>query len=302
MSQLLLSVIICTYNRGKDILSRCLDSLTMQQLPESYFEVIVVDNNSTDATKEIVSAYLNKFGNWRYVFEGSQGLSYARNRGCKEARGSYLVYIDDDTIVPPEYLTKVRDVIVTYEPDIFGGPIYPYYVTRKPKWFKDSYQIRKYEEYSCFSKTCRVTGCNFIIRKELLENLGMFDVDLGMKGDRIGLGEEAKVLDDYRRKTPPSEQRVYYSLECKVLHLVPDYKMKLSYVLLRQYHVGKMSMKLSPRNVLREVIELPLRIVLYTIKGVRSKDYVETLRNISFQLGIISGAFNLNKNKRRQFH
>ncbi|MEW6572036.1 MAG: glycosyltransferase family 2 protein [Bacillota bacterium] len=296
MNQILLSVIICTYNR-EDVLGNCLDSLSKQKASGDFYEVIVVDNNSTDRTREVVSTYLDRFDNWRYFFESDQGLSYARNRGCKEARGLYLIYIDDDDILPSEYLENVRQVIERFQPDILGGPVYPYYTSKKPRWFKDYYAIRKNEEQSCFSTRCRITGCNFIIRKALLENLGMFDVDLGMKGNKLGLGEEALVLDTYRRKTPAGEQRVYYALECYVLHHVPDYKMKLSYVLARQYCGGKMTMRLRPKSVLQVILELPLRTMWYIIGGVARRDCVGILRNIVFQLGLVAGAFSKSKDK-----
>lgn len=238
MDTALLSVIICTYNRAI-LLGRCLDSIMEQQFAPNLSEVIVVDNNSTDNTKEMVSQYQTKITNLRYVFEENQGLSYARNRGCAEAKAAYLVYLDDDAIAPPEYLSNVARVIKKYTPDIMGGPVYPYYTSPKPRWFKDEYETKKYEPQSGFSKTCGISGGNYIIKKSVLERLGMFDVNLGMKGNKIGLGEERQVLEIYRATTPEAEQKVYYALECYVSHHIASDKMTIRYIMKRNYRSGR---------------------------------------------------------------
>jgi glycosyltransferase involved in cell wall biosynthesis len=220
------------------MLRKCLDSLVKQRAGPDGFEVIVVDNNSSDNTREIVARYQDKLLNLKYVFEGNQGLSYARNRGCAEAGAEYLVYLDDDAVVPPDYLDNVTRVIREHAPDIMGGPVYPYYTSPKPRWFKDEYETRKYRAESGFSTHASVSGGNFIIRKNVLEKAGLFDVNLGMKGGKMDLGEERKVLELYRAATPENKQKVYYALECWVEHHVPPEKMTLGYIMKRSYIAG----------------------------------------------------------------
>jgi glucosyl-dolichyl phosphate glucuronosyltransferase len=239
-SDLLFSVIICTYNRAER-LADCFESIVKQLAPAETFEIIIVDNNSRDNTRELVSRFKDKAQKLKYFLEENQGLSYARNRGCSEAAAPYLCYLDDDAITPPGYLANVTRVIKEHSPDILGGPVYPYYTTKKPRWFKDEYEIRKYAETSGFSTTAAVSGGNFIIRKKLLEKLGGFDVKLGMKGGKVGLGEERKVLEHYRASTPPAEQKVYYSLEGYITHYVPPEKMTFRYIVKRAYIAGVMS-------------------------------------------------------------
>jgi len=235
MNNMELSIIICTYNRAK-LLAKCLDSIAGQSISTGY-EVIVVDNNSQDNTFDTVMQY-DFIDGLRYLREEHQGLSYARNAGCLYAVGKYLLYIDDDCLLPAEYIANVLAALKDYSPDIMGGPIYPWYDSPKPKWFKDEYEIRKYENESGFSTTCPVSGGNYIIRKNVLIELGMFDVTLGMKGDKIGMGEERRVLEIYRAVTPAASQRVYYSLDCWLTHYVPDYKMKYFYIFKRSYAAG----------------------------------------------------------------
>jgi glucosyl-dolichyl phosphate glucuronosyltransferase len=316
MDNIQVSLIICTYNRAV-LLEKCLESLVKQQFSPDAFEAIIIDNNSNDTTIDAVSKFKGKIENFKYVFETSQGLSYARNRGCKEAAAEYLIYLDDDAIAPPEYLTNVAGIIKEHAPDIMGGPVYPYYTTPKPRWFKDEYEIRKYAERSGFSATAAVSGGNFIIRKKLLENLGGFDVDLGMKGGKMGLGEERKVLEQYRAATPPGEQKVYYALECFITHHVPPEKMKLRYVMKRAYLAGKQSQevitsyhqgktneavkmeKTSP-SILKKIKDIVSNGFFTVDKDSRKRlDCVKILQTLSVYAGIYIGA-NMEKLSRKR--
>jgi glucosyl-dolichyl phosphate glucuronosyltransferase len=227
-----LSVIVCTYNRAA-LLEKCLRSLFEQQRVDVEFEIIVVDNNSNDGTRSVVEECAGKTKGLRHVFEPLQGISNARNRGWQESRGDYLIYLDDDATVPPEYLSNVLSVIRNYSPDIMGGPIYPYYSSPKPRWFRDEYEIRKYEDHSGFSTKCGVSGSNYVIRRNILEKFGLFDIRFGMRYGTMGMMEERKVVELYRTRVPVDEQKVFYSLECYVLHDTPARKMKLSYMMKR---------------------------------------------------------------------
>lgn len=235
----LVSVVVCTFNGG-ELLRLCLEGLTRQDVPSSRYEVIIVDNNSTDGSGNLAEEYCRKMSNYRCVCETQQGLSHARNRGCREARGEYLLYLDDDAIPSDGHLRNVLAVIDACSPDIFGGPIFPYYTTPKPSWFRDEYEVRKYAEESGFSTTCGVSGGNYGIRKAILQQLGLFDAAYGMVGNRLGLLEERKVLERYRKVTPLDAQKVYYALECAVQHHVPRKKMKLLYMLRRHYLAGRL--------------------------------------------------------------
>lgn len=98
-----ISVVVCTFNRA-DILPLALQSLCEQTPHHDQTEIIVVDNNSPDNTRQVVDEFIEKYPNIRYCFEPIQGLSHARNRGWREARGEYVGYLDDDAKAPPEWL------------------------------------------------------------------------------------------------------------------------------------------------------------------------------------------------------
>jgi len=305
-----LSIVVCTYNRER-LLDNCLASICKQNVDREHYEVIVVDNNSKDDTRRVVSRYVGEDGNIRYVTEENQGLSYARNRGCREASGIYLGYIDDDAIAPAQYVSKILEVIEKYGPDILGGPVYPFYGGEKPRWFEDEYETRKHAEKSGFSRTCRISGGNFIIKKAVLERIGMFDVKLGMRGDEMGFGEDAKVLDVYRFRNPEVNQKVYYGLELFVRHYVPEYKMKIGYMLKRAFIYGRMHVrsgvipgKMTLCRVLRigigNVMEISRRFVNgISVHGLRRVEFVIACRFFSSCLGMIVEGLNQVVEKRK---
>jgi glycosyltransferase involved in cell wall biosynthesis len=234
-----LSIIICTYNRER-LLKNCLDELIKQVLHFSAnTEVIVVDNNCIDGTEAMVKHMASEYSWLKYVKEVKQGLSNARNCGASVARGKYLCYLDDDGKPGEKYLMWVHHVIKKKDPDIAGGPVYPYYTSKKPEWFRDEFEIRRHYPKSGFSKKCSVSGGNFIIKADLLKSLGYFSPKLGMIGDKTRLGEEKAVLLSYRKSVPAEMQRVFYSQECFIYHHVPDNKMRLSYMWKRSYFAGR---------------------------------------------------------------
>lgn len=290
----MISVIVCTYNR-ETLLARCLDSLAEQTLDRALYEVVVVENNCTDGTRALLERRAAGQANLQWTSETNQGLSWSRNRGATVARGAWLAYIDDDALAPPEYLRGIHDVIRDHAPDMIGGPILPYYLDRKPSWFLDEYEIRKYQDASGFSRTCGVKGSNYVLRKDLLAKLGDFDVELGMKGTTSAYGEDRALLVKYRATTPKAEQRVYYAAHCPILHLVPRHKMRLGYIMRRQYEGGRISISLkgkvrSGREGLRMLARLPLEY-LYDVRKIdrgrpeRSYFAVEFLRRSALYAG-----------------
>src|SRR5215471_9795294 len=95
-----ITVILCTYNRCES-LSTALESVAVSQLPPSIsWEVLIVDNNSSDRTREVVEEFSHRYpGRFRYAFEPRQGKSYALNVGVREAKGDVLAFMDDDVTV-----------------------------------------------------------------------------------------------------------------------------------------------------------------------------------------------------------
>ncbi len=111
------SVIICTHNHA-DLLKPVLADVCQQNIDDSEFEVIVIDSHSTDETRFVTEPFCQYYPNVRYFFEAS--LSHAHQRGWYEARGQYVVYIDDECQVPTQLLTVANEIIEQYSPTLFG--------------------------------------------------------------------------------------------------------------------------------------------------------------------------------------
>jgi glycosyltransferase involved in cell wall biosynthesis len=235
----LLSVVVCTFNRA-DLLPGCLESLAEQTADKSSYEVIVVNNNSTDTTEEIAESFTKREPNFRMVMEFSQGLSHARNRGWRDARGRYVAYIDDDARAERDWLINAMRVITDHAPDIFGGPIYPFYLTQKPRWFNDAYEIRQTSDTPRnLGEKEYISGSNLIITRSLLEMLGGFRVDLGMQGNTLAYGEETELMIRARKVAEKCE--IYYDPAVRVRHLVPEHKMHVGYFIKSKWTVGRKS-------------------------------------------------------------
>ena len=240
-----LSIIVCTHNR-REHLRTCIQLITQQilEIDATRIEVLVVDNNSSDGTNNFLDDLIKEYDWLTLAMEAKLGLSNARNCGAKLARGDYLCYLDDDSRPGPCYLRNVFHVIDEHNPDIFGGPVFPFYTSPKPFWFQDALEIRQHANVSGFSD-CPISGGNFVIRSELLKQLGMFSLDYGMVGAKLRLGEERELLERYKRHTLEKDQRVYYSLECFVYHHVPARKMTIRSFMARAYASGKMKAMLA---------------------------------------------------------
>jgi glycosyltransferase involved in cell wall biosynthesis len=121
---MLVSVVICTHNRGES-LKRTLDSfLGQENLSNILYELILVDNNSNDHTRELIGAYVAKHVDvMRYFFEKNQGISFARNRGISESKGDVVVFTDDDVVIDKNWLCNILNVFQDPDVDAVQGRI-----------------------------------------------------------------------------------------------------------------------------------------------------------------------------------
>lgn len=220
----LFSVVICTFDRAP-LLAGALATLADQSLDPARFEVLVVDNNSTDGTAEVVEAAARQRPHVRYLHETRQGLAHARNRGWREARGTWVAYTDDDCRLPADWLETGRRIAEDAAPAIFGGPYRPFYLAPKPAWFRDRYGTGSLgAEARALAPGETLPGGNLFLRRDLLARLGGFDAGLGMAGRRLAYAEESALLLRVQRELPEVAMRYEPALE--VEHLVRPEKMR----------------------------------------------------------------------------
>jgi glycosyltransferase involved in cell wall biosynthesis len=226
-------VVVCTYNREK-LLPGCLESLANQSADKTLYEVLVIDNNSSDNTRDVANEFVGKFPNFRSLFEKNQGLSHARNLGVNEAAADYVGFIDDDARAKENWIETALKIIDEKQPHIFGGPAYPIFKDGKPGWFKDEYGIRGDMGQSGWLEKGFIIGTNIIFKKSLLKEYGGFDPQLGMKGDEIGYHEETRIVF----RALKEKKKVYYSKELAVKDQLPDYKKSLAFFIYSKYKAG----------------------------------------------------------------
>lgn len=244
-----ISVIVCTYNR-EDLLGYSLQSLAEQTLDNSLYEVLVINNNSTDGTQELTEEFAGWHENFRVINEPKQGLSHARNRGWKEARGEYIAYMDDDAKAAPEWCEKILHSFRTVEPKpvAVGGKILPWYRVEPPQWFSDELEIRSWGEDIGYLQPPRrnfgFSGSNMAFTKDILGNYGGFSTQLGMVGGKMRFGEE---LDLFLRIA--DRQKLYwYDPNIIVYHFVPKRNISIIYQIKRAFLSARTRSKAEGNN------------------------------------------------------
>jgi glucosyl-dolichyl phosphate glucuronosyltransferase len=187
-----ISVVICTYNRDKFI-GEALNCLAKQTLPAEQFEIIVVDNKSTDNTATIAKKFIGKHPelNMRYVLEPNKGLSFARNRGIEEAKTPIITYIDDDAEVTPGFLQHIVSFMQADKTVAgIGGKVIPKYSeSEEPKWmsrYLDGMvgRIDYGDATKRFDSNMKYPGgCNMTYTREILQKAGGFNNKLTFRAD-----------------------------------------------------------------------------------------------------------------------
>jgi glucosyl-dolichyl phosphate glucuronosyltransferase len=241
-----LSVIIPTRNRAK-LLNKVLGSILNQTYSQHNFEIIVVDNGSTDETREICSSYEQKISHYRYIYDETPGLHIGRHAGLKAAQGKILVYADDDIRAFPTWLEGIAEAFKNPQVALVGGKNIPDFEIEPPDWVKRLWiEHNGRRSISMFSvldfgdeiqeiSPLYVWGCNFSIRKSVLQEIGGFHPD-GMPKDRLqyrGDGETTVSL-----AIPRLGYKTVYNPKASVYHWVSADRMTLSYIRNRAFAQG----------------------------------------------------------------
>ena len=235
-----ISAIICTHNRA-GYLSKALQSLVNQSLPKEQFEILVVDNKSTDNTRQVVCEEFAFVPNLRYFYEPIIGLSQARNTGWCNASGEYVAYLDDDAIACPQWLEKILDAFskVVPQPGGVGGKVEPIWEVPRPDWLPDPLlpylTIVDWSEVPTTLDDWRyIAGANMAYPKLLLEAIGGFQAELGRQGNQLQSSDEICVRDWIRSRG----YKIYYDPEIAVKHHVPASRLTQVWFIQRLYWQG----------------------------------------------------------------
>jgi len=243
-SSLKITVVVCTYNRCQS-LAKSLESVAASEIPETVeWEVLVVDNNSSDQTREVVEDFCRRYpGRLRYLFEAKQGLSHARNAGVLQARGDIIAFTDDDLTVEPTWLWNLVGALGSGEWAGAGGRILPAQTFAAPRWFalNGPYSMGGvlYAHFDLGDKAGELDrapyGANMAFRKSIFDKYGNFRVDLGPSP-----GNEIRNDDtEFGRRLMAGGEHLRYEPSAVVYHEVPKNRIKKEYFLKWWYSYGR---------------------------------------------------------------
>lgn len=234
-----LSVILCTCNRSH-LLHHILKDFEKQVFPKGVFpwELVIVDNNSTDETKDLVQYWIAKRHlPIQYIFESQQGKSYALNTGVKISKAHLLAFTDDDVVLDSHWLSSIYKAAKTYPHNCFGGKILPILQGTLPDWLNENGPsvmlggplvkhdrgefVKEYDENMYVPVLA-----NMFLRKEVFETYGFFNLDLG-PGSRGGVrsGDDSEFMFRIKKAGEP----ILYYPEAVVYHPAPSSRLRKSY-------------------------------------------------------------------------
>ena len=232
------SVIIPTYNRAA-LLRDAIDSFLQQTYPADRYEIVVADNNSRDATQSLVSSYVDPRVRW--LFEGRQGVHYARNSAAKAARGEILYFTDDDMVADPRLLDELVRVLAA-DPSIATatGKIVARFNEEPPPWVRRHLingllsvtEPDRPDELIVSDRDFGVYSCHQALRREVFFQVGGFNPE-NTAGVWIGDGETGMNL-----KIAAMGHRFAYVPSSVIYHRIPRERTTLAYLVGRLGNQG----------------------------------------------------------------
>lgn len=231
------------------------------------FEIIVVNNNSTDSTELLLA----QFSDITCLNEKQAGLSHARNRGVVNAKYRIAAFIDDDAFVDENWAKSIYNAFSDDSVGSVGGKIIPYYEVEPEDWFNEKF----YSLYSIldlgdaeilFPKGYGPVGANMAVDLSKLENI-LFDTSLGRNGNSLLSGEEV----EYLRRLKTKKLKSIYCPSAIAHHVIPKERLNKSWALRRFYWNG-----------VSELLSQPT---------IPRKSYILTRQLFNFLRGFLSGNF-----------
>lgn len=292
------SVILCTHNHA-DRLERTLADLAALKPPQAPWEFLIIDNGCTDGTPALLARHAWPTGwNVRIVREEQLGLSNARNRGIAEARGDYVIFMDDDETADPDWLCAYERLIRDKDPDAFGGRICVLFEDIRPAWLADELlgflgELNRAESIAPLTQPgTSFFGGNFGFRKSVCSAIGHFDAMLGRKGSDNTGGEEV----EFYRRLLDAGFKVWWTPEAVIHHRIQAAKLERSYFHDLHYRMGRMEAirkrgagsRLPPGYLFGQL----LRAARAVWREYRTSGRNATLRkemNVAYFLGYLAG-------------
>ncbi|MBJ6801026.1 glycosyltransferase [Geomonas propionica] len=238
-----ISVVVCTYNRSA-LLKDSIVDLQAQDFPSPDFEILVVDNNSSDDTRSVVESLAASSSiTIRYLLEPNQGLSFARNTGILNARGEIVVFTDDDIAAPTNYLREIAKVFADPAVAAAGGPIRPIWPGPVPEWLTgDWHGFLTINEFPAAAETGFFKGpheypwgANIAFKREVFQRIGTFPTDLGRVAKCLLSNEEVGLC----RKIEAAGLKIACAADAVIFHKIPSERLTRQWYYHRTYWQGR---------------------------------------------------------------
>ena len=306
------TVIVCTYNRAAS-LQQTLECLARQDVPESIsWEVIVVDNNSSDNTKQVVNEARSLFSGvpLLYKFEGNQGLSHARNHGIQKASGEVLLFTDDDVCPDSDWVNQLLEAMKHHKCDACGGYIAPMWEAKPPKWLTErlygllAVRIDETGPKVIMDSDELPYGANMAFRRTVFDQVGLFDTTRGRTGNILASGEDGEMFERILSAGLP----VMYFPKARVKHRVEAFRMRRAYF--RRWRFQNSRNIAHSRGVpgIRRFMGIPLYIFPQLLRAIMRAGVARIMlpADEAFQreiivwhfLGLITGLFDTRKHRK----
>jgi glycosyltransferase involved in cell wall biosynthesis len=304
-----ISVVLCTYNRAGR-LSLVLGDLERQRLePGTMWEVIVVDNNSNDPTRDVVEETIKR-GKLpcRYLFEAAQGLSFARNAALRAARGDLIAFTDDDVRLPEDWVDVTVRTFREHDCIAVGGRVIPQWSVPQPAWlvldgpFKTVGVVTRHEkgeQTRCYDETMYTPiGANMAFRREAFSKYGEFRTDIGRKGEVLLSGEDR----EFFKRLQSGGETLVYQARSRVFHPVDPARLSRGHFRKWYFYKGRSRSNMRregessrkhlavPLGVVRNLFLNLLRYVLSALRMNGSEAFYYQLQ-VFYVAGQIDGYF-----------
>ena len=215
-----LTVAIPTYNRA-NFLRQTLAGLALQVFPRGPFEVLVVDNNSTDDTRAVVAEFAGADPAPRHVLETQQGLDHARNRALTEARGEIIVFADDDILMRPDWLAQLAAPLLADSArriGAVGGEVIPVFPDGRPDWVTPWHGPLAFRaDAGPLESRHSPMGANVAFPRWVFERLGSFHTALDRAAGNYFSGGDSEMI----RRVRAAGLEVWFAPAAAVEHQMP---------------------------------------------------------------------------------
>lgn len=297
------SIIVCTYNRAESLRDTLGALKSQQTVAGREWEVIVVDNNSKDDTRQVIAEFQREWPLLRYEFEGEQGLSHARNHGIDAAHGTVLLFTDDDVLPEPDWMEATLAGLEQYHADACGGYIAPIWEVPPPDWLTERFygflavRTDRSDDYDITSPSQAPFGANMAFRRNVFEKVGGFDTSRGRKGNVLASGEDGELFE---RILAAGFKAVFLG-QSRVHHKVESFRLTKRYFRRWRFQTSRNIAQSKDMTGERRLLNIPLYVFPQFLRAVARMlwGYVSQPRDEAFNremvvchfLGLMQGLY-----------